>query len=178
MIIGPSGSGKDTLISGAKLLLDNENRYVFAQREITRPQTGDAEDHIEISESEFKQKQLENVYSLSWYANGLNYGVTRLDEYMRQEKFVILNGSRGALKDIFQKYKDTIVIQVEVPPELLRKRLISRGREDSGEIDARLARGGALRILDPTVINFINDKPIQESINEFVAILKNLSNHS
>ena len=25
MIIGPSGSGKDTLISGAKLLLDNEN---------------------------------------------------------------------------------------------------------------------------------------------------------
>ncbi len=178
MIIGPSGSGKDTLISGAKLLLDNEKRYVFAQREITRPQTDDAEDHIEISESEFKQKQLENVYSLSWYANGLNYGVTRLDEYMRQEKFVILNGSRGALKDIRQKYKDTIVIQVEVPPELLRKRLISRGREDSGEIDARLARGGALRILDPTVINFINDKPIQESINEFVAILKNLSNHS
>ena len=44
MIIGPSGSGKDTLISGAKLLLDNENRYVFAQREITRAQTGDAED--------------------------------------------------------------------------------------------------------------------------------------
>ena len=48
MIIGPSGSGKDTLISGAKLLLDNENRYVFAQREITRPQTGDAEHHIEM----------------------------------------------------------------------------------------------------------------------------------
>ena len=177
MIIGPSGSGKDTLISGAKLLLDNEKRYVFAQREITRPQTDDAEDHIEISESEFKQKQLENVYSLSWYANGLNYGVTRLDEYMRQEKFVILNGSRGALKDIRRKYNDTIVIQVEVPPELLRKRLISRGREDSGKIDARLARGGALRIIDPTVINFINDKPIQESINEFVAILNNLSNH-
>ena len=109
MIIGPSGSGKDTLISGAKLLLDNEKRYVFAQREITRPQTNDAEDHIEISESEFKQKQLENVYSLSWYANGLNYGVTRLDEYIRQEKFVVLNGSRGALKDIRQKYKDIIV---------------------------------------------------------------------
>jgi phosphonate metabolism protein PhnN/1,5-bisphosphokinase (PRPP-forming) len=177
VIIGPSGSGKDTLISGAKLLLDNEKRYVFAQREITRPRTGDAEDHIEISESEFKQKQLANVYSLSWYANGLNYGVTRIDEYMRQEKFIILNGSRGALKDIRQKYKDTIIIQVEVPPELLRKRLRTRGREDSGEIDARLARGVALRILDPTVINFRNDKPIQESINEFVAILKNLSNH-
>ena len=96
---------------------------------------------------------------------------------MRREKFIILNGSRGALRDIRQKYKDTIIIQVEVPPELLRKRLISRGREDSGEIDARLARGGALRILDPTVINFINDKPKQESTNEFVAILKNLSNH-
>jgi phosphonate metabolism protein PhnN/1,5-bisphosphokinase (PRPP-forming) len=177
VVIGPSGSGKDTLISGAKLLLNNEKRYVFAQREITRPKTDDAEDHIEIPENEFKQKQLANVYSLSWYANGLNYGVTRLDEYMRQEKFVILNGSRGALKDIRQKYKDTIIIQVEVPPELLRERLISRGREDSGEIDARLARGGALRILDPTVINFINDKPKQESTNEFVAILKNLSNH-
>jgi ribose 1,5-bisphosphokinase PhnN len=45
------------------------------------------------------------------------------------------------------------------------------------EMDARLARGAALKILDPTVINFTNDKPIQESINEFVAILRNLSNH-
>lgn len=177
MIIGPSGSGKDTLISGAKALLNNEKLYIFAQREITRPQTDDAEDHIAISEDEFKRKEFSSEYSLSWFANGLGYGVTNLDEYMRREKFIILNGSRGALRDIRQKYKDTIIIQVEVPPELLRKRLISRGREDSGEIDARLARGGALRILDPTVINFINDKPIQESINEFVAILKNLSNH-
>ena len=177
MIIGPSGSGKDTLINGAKLLLNDEKRYVFAQREITRPQTGDSENHIEISKTEFKQKKLKNVYSLSWFANGLNYGVTKIDEYMRQEKFIILNGSRGALKDIVKKYKDTIIIQVEVPSELLRDRLISRGREDIRDIDARLARGVALRILDPTVINFLNDKPMQESINEFVAILKDLSNH-
>ena len=88
-----------------------------------------------------------------------------------------MNGSRGALKDIVKRYKDTVIIQVEVPSELLRDRLISRGREDIRDIDARLARGVALRILDPTVINFINDKPIQESINEFVAILKDLSNH-
>ena len=47
MIIGPSGSGKDTLINGAKLLLNDEKRYVFAQRESTRPQTGDSENHIE-----------------------------------------------------------------------------------------------------------------------------------
>ena len=177
VIIGPSGSGKDTLISGAKLLLNNEKRYVFAQREITRPQTDDVEDHIEISKNEFKQKDLANEYSLSWFANGLRYGVTRIDEYMNQEKFIVLNGSRGALKDIRRKYKDAVIIQVEVPTKLLRERLRSRGREDSLEMDARLARGVALKILDPTVINFTNDKPIQESINEFVAILRNLSNH-
>ena len=61
MIIGPSGSGKDTLINGAKLLLNDEKRYVFAQREITRPQTGDSENHIEISKSEFKQKKLKMI---------------------------------------------------------------------------------------------------------------------
>ena len=48
-IIGPSGSGKDTLLSGARLLLKNEKRYVFVEREMTRPKTKGAENHIEIS---------------------------------------------------------------------------------------------------------------------------------
>jgi phosphonate metabolism protein PhnN/1,5-bisphosphokinase (PRPP-forming) len=177
VIIGPSGSGKDTLISGARLLLKNEKRYVFVEREITRPKTKDAENHIEISRNEFERKKRAKEYSLFWFANGLGYGVTNLDGYLRQGKFTILNGSRGALKDICEKYKGAVIIQVEVPAELLRERLQARARESSSDIDARLARGIALKVLDPKILNFINDKAINESTNEFVAILRNLSNH-
>ena len=84
VIIGPSGSGKDTLISGARLLLKNEKRYVFVEREITRPKTKGAENHIEISRNEFERKKRAKEYSLYWFANGLGYGVTNLDRYLRQ----------------------------------------------------------------------------------------------
>ena len=44
---GPSGSGKDTLINGAKGLV-SEEKFTFITREITRPTDAGGEDHIEI----------------------------------------------------------------------------------------------------------------------------------
>ena len=51
-VVGPSGSGKDTLIDGAKDLLSDE-KFAFIKREITRSAKAGGEDHIEISKGDF-----------------------------------------------------------------------------------------------------------------------------
>ncbi len=55
LVVGPSGSGKDTLIDGAKELLSDE-KFTFIKREITRPATAGGEDHISISKEKFDKK--------------------------------------------------------------------------------------------------------------------------
>ena len=37
LVVGPSGVGKDTLIGGAKQALENDRRFTFVRRVVTRP---------------------------------------------------------------------------------------------------------------------------------------------
>lgn len=54
----------------------------------------------------------------------------------------------------------------------LLKPVLSFGGERVDEITASLHRSDALKIMDTDIINFINDKPIEEAVDEFVLLLK------
>jgi len=53
IVIGPSGSGKDTLISKAKDALADNLAFYFTSREITRPVNAGGERHIAVSDDVF-----------------------------------------------------------------------------------------------------------------------------
>jgi hypothetical protein len=97
MVVGPSGAGKDTLISGARSALAGEGRVVFPRRVVTR-QSGDTEDHDTLSPAEFDLAAAQGAFSLSWDAHGLKYGIpVSVDEHIAAGRIAVCNMSRGVI---------------------------------------------------------------------------------
>lgn len=172
LIVGPSGVGKDSLIAGAKAALADDGRFIFSRREITRPADAGGEDHVAVSAAAFTVRRNAGLYALSWNAHGLGYGVpVSIDAALEAGRDIVLNGSRGALDDARRRYPNLRIIEIGVSTGALRARLEGRGRETPLEIEARLARADTLRVTSDDVIRFANDRPLEESIDAFVALL-------
>lgn len=139
-LMGPSGSGKDSLIDAAR---DSLVRFdcVVARRVITRSAEAVGESAVSVTPQEFAERVRQGGFALSWNANGLAYGVpVQIDQWLVAGRHVLVNGSRGALASAREKYPTLLPILLTVDPLVLRKRLERRGRESTEEIAARLAR--------------------------------------
>jgi ribose 1,5-bisphosphokinase len=175
LIVGASGVGKDSLIDGAKAALASNSGFVFPRREITRPGDAGGEDHLHVAPEAFRTRRQAGAYALSWMANGLGYGVPRaIDSVLESGRQIVLNGSRGALGEARARYGNLRLVEITVPPEILRARLEARGRETAAEIEGRLERASALRVCGDDVIRFGNDRPLAQAIDAFVELLTGL----
>ena len=139
-LMGPSGSGKDSLIEAAREPLRTRNCTVV-RRVITRSAGSVGEDAIEVSREEFERRRGQGDFALSWHANGLDYGIpVRMDQWLKDGHDVLINGSRGHLAEAQQRYPTLVPVLLTVKDEVLRERLLQRGRESLTEIEARLRR--------------------------------------
>ncbi|MDX1722965.1 MAG: phosphonate metabolism protein/1,5-bisphosphokinase (PRPP-forming) PhnN [Pseudomonas sp.] len=139
-LMGPSGSGKDSLLNAARARLA-ERGCVIARRVITRSAEAVGEDAIGVSPAEFEQQEAAGAFALSWRANGLAYGIARqVDDWLAAGQDVLINGSRGHLLQARQRYPRLLAILLQVDEAALRQRLQARGRESAEQIEARLAR--------------------------------------
>lgn len=154
VVLGPSGSGKDTLMSYACNALGDRADVLFVRRAITRPADAGSEDHIAMTDAEFDAAIDEGQFSLTWAANGLRYGLPRaIEAHLAEGRLAVVNGSRGAWAIIQQVFPSAVAVEIRVDPDILAKRLEARGRENASEIEARLARASALESrFDPDVI--------------------------
>ncbi len=138
-MVGPSGSGKDSLLQA--LANDLPHDCVIMKRVITRPENSPGEVADAVSMQAFEQIEAEGGFAMSWRANGLAYGIPKdLERHLAEGKTVLVNGSRSYCSHVSQLYPEVIIVLVAVKPELLRQRLINRGRESLQEITLRLER--------------------------------------
>lgn len=171
-LIGPSGSGKDSLIHYVRKRIGSAPVH-FAPRYITRPSSAGGEDHVEVSPTEFERLREAGAFALHWRGNGLQYGIgvdieTRLDGGMS----VLVNGSRAYLGEAAQRFPDLCPVLVEVAEEVLAERLIARGRETAAEIRARLERSRALPQPDhPELVVIRNDGDLAEAGDALLDLL-------
>lgn len=171
-IVGASGVGKDTLISGALQRLSNTERYTQVRRVITRP-AGPGEDHEPATAESFARQLAAGRFLHHWQAHGLDYGIpTDVLGDLACGRNVIANGSRAALKHLVGKVHPVVVVEISAPRDNLRNRLIERGRETDAEIDARLSRQVEIYPQGVDVIRISNDSSVEAGVEKLVRALE------
>ena len=172
-VVGPSGAGKDTLIAGARSTLADDSRYVFPRRVVTRDSSA-AEDHETIAPERFQAIELAGHFALSWQAHGLSYAIpgSVLDDLARG-RIIVCNLSRKALAEAGLKFPRCRTILVTAPREVLRERLLARGRESAIEIDARLDREVVTAVQADLIIG--NVGPVEDSVGAVVGFLREIA---
>jgi ribose 1,5-bisphosphokinase len=143
-LMGASGAGKDSVIDASRGGLA-ERHIMVVRRTITRSAEASGEHALGVSREAFERMVGEGAFALHWEANGLCYGIpSNINAALAEGQWVLVNGSRSYLPQAVGKYPDLLAVMIAVSPSVLRSRLIGRGRETSGEIDARLARNARL----------------------------------
>ncbi len=180
-LMGPSGSGKDSLLNAARERLGARN-CVIARRVITRSAEAVGEDAIGVSPAEFDQQEAAGAFALSWRANGLAYGIPRqIDDWLAAGQDVLVNGSRGYLPQARERYPELLAILLQVDEAALRQRLQARGRESAEQIEARLARSRELQRPSATVAGdrdegesqylLNNSGPLDQTVTQLLQLL-------
>jgi ribose 1,5-bisphosphokinase len=173
LVVGPSGVGKDTLLRGAQLLLMSSG-FRFPRRWITYPDDR-GEDHIPVTAAEFEQAVARGLLALHWSAHGLRYGIpTSIDADLAEGYHVIANVSRSVVDAARTRYCNLRVAAITAPEDVVRARLIGRGRESDAEIELRIERAWALTVAGPDVAEFINAAPVPGVLDEFGTFLRRL----
>jgi len=171
-LMGPSGSGKDSLIDAARKPLQLMNCEVV-RRFITRSAESVGEDAVGVSREEFLHLKDAGDFALSWHANGLDYGIPiQIDQWLKDGRHVLVNGSRGHLAEALQRYPDLVPVLLTVKDEVLRERLVRRGRESLAEIEDRLGRNAQFRADDEPVHRLDNSGELAVTVARLLDLLK------
>ena len=178
-VIGPSGAGKDSLLNSLRQEMSDmtamsdtttPSPLYFAKRTITRSHDQSNEDHEAVDSSHFESLINSDAFAMHWFANGLHYGIRHQElAPMSEGTWVMVNGSRAYLEEAKRRFPELTVLYITAPIEVLRARLLSRGRENEQAIEARLSRSKDVA-LGPQDLYVSNGGSLADS----VAMLKKL----
>jgi len=171
-VVGASGTGKDTLLSGAGAALAGDGRFVFARRTITRAADLGNEGHLSVTPEEFDRTERAAGFLISWRAHGLQYGVpAALADDLAAGRHVVANGSRAAVPDLLRVVENCTVVEITAPPDLVAARLAGRGREGREEIAARVARTTPAFPEGVDHVEITNDSTVEDGVAKLVSAL-------
>lgn len=169
LVVGNSGSGKDSIINGAseKYPLNLKKVYIV-KRYITRPPS-ENEDNYLISSEEFNEMGKQGKFALQWHIYGLDYGVSiEIEDWLKNGHTVIVNVSRTIINDTRKKYKNLKVVFIDVPFEITLQRLKSRERESKQGLKERIERARNNQKFPEADFEIDNSGELDEAISQFL----------
>ena len=172
VVVGPSGAGKDSVMSYAARHFADEARVRFVRRVITRPADAGGEAHEAIDTDGFRDREAAGRFAVSWDAHGLCYGIPRetLDD-LADGVTLVANGSRSALPAFASAYPRLKVVLVTARPDILAARLAARGRESAAAISSRLGRAVPEIVVAADTVVIDNSGVLEEAGEAFVSLL-------
>jgi len=172
VVVGPSGAGKDSVMSYAARQFAEEARVRFVRRVITRPADAGGEAHEAIDAEGFRERAAKGGFAVSWEAHGLSYGIPRetLDA-LATGVTLVANGSRSALPAFADAYTRLKVVVITARPDILAARLAARGRESAEGIAKRLDRAVPEIVVAADTVVIDNSGALEEAGEAFVSLL-------
>ena len=172
-VVGPSGSGKDSIINYAREHLLGRSNFVFPRRIITREADARSEDHDTLSLEAFADAKSRGKFALDWEAHGLSYALpASIDDDIEAGRVIIVNTSRSLIPAIAERYQHLVVVSVSAHPEIIAQRLANRGREDAASIAKRLSRMQVEESLRSDAVLIENSGPIEMAGERFLHVLE------
>jgi ribose 1,5-bisphosphokinase len=161
-VVGPSGSGKDSIMAHARAQLAGQPMVQFAHRYITRPADSGGENHIALSQAEFNARIQAGLFAMHWHSHGNSYGIgAEINQWLSKGITVVVNGSREYLPEAMRNYPELLPVTIEVAHDVLKARLMQRARESEAEIDARLSRNMILQLSHPAGVAVSNNGSLE-----------------
>ncbi len=168
LVVGASGTGKDSLLRIGRQHFQHHPDIVFIRRYITRPPDGH-EDNYYLDTTAFSCLQQQNFFLSHWQAHGNHYGIGH--HQIQDHALSICSVSRTVIKDIEKQFPGRVtVLEVTLPAEILRTRLHQRGREDEAGINKRLVRA-EIHTTAGRLIRFDNSDPLESTGPKFTRLL-------
>lgn len=139
-VCGPSGAGKDSLLSRVQEMYRDTARIVFPRRVVTRPVSA-FEDHDTATPEDFDSTLASGGFAFWWDAHGLKYGLAAVvDDDIRAGRCVVCNVSRIVIPALRNRYARVVAVLITAPHEILAARLAARARASDGSLPERMAR--------------------------------------
>ena len=171
LVVGPSGAGKDTLISMAAHACRNDPAFVFPRRIVTRP-SSDTEDHDSLTLAGFDDALARGHFAFWWDAHGHRYGIPKSIEHdIKGGRTAICNVSRAVVAQLNERYERIVTVLVTAAEAILKARLEARGRESTASIDGRLSRNAAFGAFKANA-TIVNNDSAQEAAAALVRIIR------
>jgi len=144
VLSSPSGAGKTTL---SRLLMQNDNNLVMSVSSTTRQPRNNEEhekDYYFIDEKEFEEKIDDKFFFEYAEVFGNYYGTPRkkVEDSISAGKDVLFDIDWQGTRRLTSKARDDIVSVFILPPSMeeLRRRLVTRGKDEIEVIERRMAR--------------------------------------
>lgn len=174
LVVGPSGAGKDAVMTGTKAALHPADNVVFPRRFVTRPSQTDAEDHVSVTEMEFAMAVADGAFALWWRAHGNSYGIGRfIESHLDSGVTVVINCSRASVADACKRFPNVTVVEITAPEDVLVRRIAVRGRETEEQARARVSRKVPDYPQGVRVVRIVNDGPLERAVSAFCDVLQN-----
>lgn len=172
VVVGPSGAGKDSVMSYAARHFAGEPRLGFVRRVITRPPDAGGEAHEAVDAAGFQARAAAGAFAVSWDAHGLSYGIPRETfDRLSEGMTLVANGSRSALPAFAAAYEQLKVVLITARADILAARLAARGRESTEAIARRLDRAVPEIVVAADTVVIDNSGALEEAGDALVRLL-------
>lgn len=169
-VVGPSGVGKDSVMTGLAAALPGLH---LVRRIITRAPELGGEEYDAVSMQQFEDLARDGAFAVHWGAHGLHYAIPVTVRYqLNRGVDCLANFSRGALAEGARAFPRFTVLNITAHPDTLARRLAERGRETALEITDRLAQAQKPLPAGLDVITLSNDGPLADTVARAAALLQ------